>query len=67
MFAAGRWSNAWSGFSTLPAAKLVADLDLLRHPELEHVDVKSARLKRISAMVIERRHVVARVGRGGAG
>jgi hypothetical protein len=55
------------GFSTLAAATLVADLDLLRHPDLEHVVVKVARLRSTSGMVIERRHVVARVGRGSPG
>jgi hypothetical protein len=55
------------GFSTLAAAKLVADLDLLRHPELEHILIKVARVRSTSAMVIEREHVVARVGRGGPG
>jgi hypothetical protein len=50
------------GFSTLPAAKLVADLDLLYDPGIDHVDIRTARL-RSSAMVIVRRHVVACVGR----
>jgi hypothetical protein len=35
----------------------------MRDPEVEHVDIKAARLRLTSAMVIERRHVVARVGR----
>jgi hypothetical protein len=51
------------GFSNLPTAQLVADLDLMREPEVEHVDIKAARLRRTSALVIERRHLVARVGR----
>jgi hypothetical protein len=51
------------GFSTLPTAQLVADVDLMRDPEVEHVDIKAARLRPTSAMVIERRHLVARVGR----
>jgi hypothetical protein len=51
------------GFSNLPTAQLVADVDLMRDPEVEHVDIKAARLRRTSAMVMERRHVVARVGR----
>jgi hypothetical protein len=51
------------GFTNLPTAQLVAELDLMREPELEHVDIKAARLRRTSALVTERRHVVARVER----
>lgn len=54
------------GFSNLPAAKLVADLDLLRDPDIEYVDIRTARLRRGTAMVFERRDVIARVGRRGA-
>jgi hypothetical protein len=43
------------GFSNLPTATLVADLDLMRDPEVEHVDIKAARRRRTSALVIERR------------
>jgi hypothetical protein len=51
------------GFTNLPTATLVAELDLMHYPEVEHVDIKAARLRRTSALVIERRRVVARVGR----
>jgi hypothetical protein len=35
----------------------------MRDPEVTHVDIKVARLRRTSALVMERRHVVARVER----